>query len=81
MFDKKFLEGLKSLKDFGKEDATIRSIIGKNNYVIKRYIHKIEDSRMNTQRKNLWDNSKTIRELVKKINKKRKILNEGKKEN
>ena len=74
LLDKKFMGGLKKLNVFGMQDAIIRNVIGENNYVMKHSINKIEEVEIAKDRKNIGDNMKRIKQMIKIINKKKKNL-------
>jgi hypothetical protein len=79
LLDKKFMGGLKKLNDFGMQDAIIRSVIGESNYLIKHSINKIEEAEICKDRKNLGDNTKIIKEMIKIIYNKKKNMGQVKK--
>ena len=81
LLDRKFMGGLKKLNNFGIKDAMIRNVIGENNYFIKHSINKIEEIRISKNRKNLGENTKKIKQLVKIIYNKKKNISEGYKDN
>ena len=81
LLDRKFMGGLKKLNNFGIKDAMIRNVIGENNYFIKHSINKIEEIRISKNRKNLGENTKKIKQLVKIIYNKKKNISEGYKAN
>ena len=73
--------GLKKLNNFGIRDAMIRNVIGENNYFIKHSINKIEEIQIRKNRKNLGENTKKIKHLVKYIYNKKRNISEGYKDN
>ena len=79
LLDKKFMGGLKKLNDFGMQDAIIRNVIGESNYYIKHSINKIEEAEICKDRKNLGDNTKKIKEMIKIIYNKKKNMGQVKK--
>ena len=77
LLDRKFMGGLKKLNNFGIKDAMIRNVIGENNYFIKHSINKIEEIGISKNRKNLSENTKKIKQLVKIIYNKKRNISEG----
>ena len=81
LLDRKFMGGLKKLNNFDIKDAMIRNIIGEKNYFIKHSINKIEEIQISKNRKNLGENTKKIKHLVKYIYNKKRNIGEGYKDN
>ena len=61
------------------KDAMIRNVIGENNYFIKYRINRIEEGEISKNRKNLGDNMKHIKQMVKYIYNKKMHIGEGNK--
>ena len=79
LLNKKFVGGLKKLNVFDMKDAMIRNVIGENNYFIKYRINRIEEGEISKNRKNLGDNMKHIKQMVKYIYNKKMHIGEGNK--
>ena len=79
LLDKKFIGGLKKLNEFDNQDAYIRDIIGTKNYRIKYKINQIEEEEICKDRKNLKENTKKIKQMIKMLYRRKQNLGEGNK--
>jgi len=75
IMDKKFLGGLRRLKNIDSKDSAIINEIVENNYNAKQNINKFEEIKIRKNRKKLEDNTKEVKKLVERINKKKIAIN------
>ena len=75
IMDKKFLGGLRKLKDLDLKDSAILNDIRENNYKIKQNINKFEENKIKKNRKKLEEKTKEVKKLVERIYNKRIVIN------
>ena len=75
IMDKKFLGGLKKLKDFDTKDSKDIKDIVENNYNAKQNIYKFEEIKIRKNRKKLEEKTKEVKKLVESIYNKKMVIN------
>jgi hypothetical protein len=75
IMDKKFLIGLKKLKEFDSKDSAIIKDIVENNYNAKQHINKFEEIKIRKNRQKLEEKTKEVKKLVERIYNKKMVIN------